>query len=208
MQYTCHATTLIIASGFIITGCATNHGSPAPSTEHTYVRVTTTAGDMIIELDPRTAPISTANFLSYAGAGAYDGTIFHRVIAGFVIQGGGYTPELQDLPSNAPIKLEWPSTLKNQRGTIAWARDAAPDTATREFFINTADNAKLDTARDVSGNAGYAVFGRVIEGIDVVDKIRLVPTTTRTSRKGEEMKDCPIDPIVITSVRIVDSPRR
>jgi peptidyl-prolyl cis-trans isomerase A (cyclophilin A) len=208
MPHTLLSAAPILAAGLILTGCATNHSSPASSPEHTYVRMTTTAGDMIIELDPQTAPLSTANFLSYAGAGAYDGTIFHRVIAGFVIQGGGYTPELQDLPSNAPIKLEWPSPLKNQRGTIAWARDAAPDTATREFYINTADNAKLDTAREVSGNAGYAVFGRVIEGMGVVDKIRVVPTTTRTSRKGEELKDCPIDAIVITSVRTIDPPKR
>jgi peptidyl-prolyl cis-trans isomerase A (cyclophilin A) len=159
------------------------------------VRMTTTLGDIVIELDRERAPVSVANFLVYVDRGEYDGTVFHRVIDNFMIQGGGYSPELRELPSRGVIKNEWANGLKNVRGTIAMAREKAPDSATREFYINVADNPRLDTARDVTGNAGYAVFGRVVDGMDVVDKIRRLPTGARNG-----MENVPEEPPVVTRV--------
>jgi cyclophilin family peptidyl-prolyl cis-trans isomerase len=137
-----------------------------------FVRMSTNKGDLILELNREKAPLTVANFLQYMERGAYDGTTFHRVVKEFVIQGGGWTADLKERAKadaasgkpDAPIKNEWQNGLKNARGTIAMAREADPDTATREFYINCQDNPKLDTARDKSGNAGYAVFGRVIAG--------------------------------------------
>lgn len=176
------------------------------------VRLATTAGDITVELDREHAPISVDNFLKYAERGEYDGTIFHRVIPTFVIQGGGFTGGgASDLIERAKsraaeghpdttIKNEWMNGLKNIRGTIAMARDADPDTATREFYLNVQDNPKLDSPRDITGNAGYAVFGRVIEGMDVVDAIRAGETKAMPEK---DMKDVPVKPVVILSVRRV-----
>ena len=183
--------------------------SAATTTEQAsvvHVLMATSAGDIVLELDPAAAPITVANFLSYMeprGAGGYDGSTFHRVVPGFVIQGGGYTAEMRPLRSGAAIKNEWPNGLSNARGTIAMARDADPDTATREFFINLADNAKLDTPRDVSGKAGYAVFGRVIAGMDVVDRIAAVRTAPKPDPAVTDgsLNNVPVDPVVIRAVR-------
>ena len=171
----------------------------------------TSAGDIFLELDPVHAPISTANFLAHADHHDYDGTIFHRVIPTFVIQGGGFTPDLKERAKadeaagrkDTPIKNEWQNGLKNTRGTIGMARDTDPDTATREFYINVADNVKLDGPRPTTGNAGYAVFGHVTRGMDVVDKIKNGRTTDRPDVivDGEGMKNVPVDPVVILTVR-------
>jgi peptidyl-prolyl cis-trans isomerase A (cyclophilin A) len=135
------------------------------------VRLSTTVGDIVVELDAAKAPTSTANFLQYVRAGHYDGTIFHRVIENFMIQGGGYRADLSEKPTRAPIKLEAGNGLSNVRGAIAMARTSNPDSATSQFFINTVDNPRLDTH-----GGGYAVFGRVTEGMEVVDQIRALPT--------------------------------
>jgi len=139
------------------------------------VRLATTMGDIVIELDADKAPKTVANFVSYAKAGHYNGTIFHRVIPTFMIQGGGMKPDMSEKPTQAPIPLESRNGLSNTRGSVAMARTNVPDSATAQFFINVKDNAFLDQANARDGN-GYAVFGRVVEGMDVVDRIKAVPT--------------------------------
>jgi len=155
------------------------------------VLLATSAGDIVLELDAERAPKSVANFVAYVKAGHYDGTIFHRVIDNFMIQGGGFTPDMTQKPTRAPIPLESRNGLLNARGTVAMARTMVPDSATAQFFINLKDNAFLDAANSRDGQ-GYAVFGRVVQGMEVVDKIRAVPT----GRKGPH-SDVPIEPIVI-----------
>ncbi len=145
--------------------------------KYVYVKMSTSMGDITIELNNEKAPISTANFLSYVDSGFYSNTCFHRVIDGFMIQGGGFSSDLKQKPTSAPIKNEWQNGLKNSRGTIAMARTAAPDSATSQFFINVADNAMLDKP---NGGAAYAVFGKVVAGMDVVDKIKAVKTGQKT----------------------------
>ena len=139
------------------------------------VKLATSAGDIVIELDAAKSPKSVANFVQYVKAGHYDGTIFHRVIANFMIQGGGMTTDMKEKETRAPIALESRNGLANQRGTVAMARTADPNSATAQFFINVKDNDFLNQAASRDGN-GYAVFGKVIEGMDVVDKIRVTPT--------------------------------
>ena len=134
------------------------------------VRLTTSAGDIVLALDPAKAPKSVENFLQYVRDKHYDGTVFHRVIDGFMIQGGGFTADLQQKPTRAPIPLEANNGLKNDRGTIAMARTADPSSATAQFFINLVNNAPLN-APSPDGH-GYAVFGQVVSGMDVVDKIK------------------------------------
>ena len=142
------------------------------------VRLATSAGDIVIELDAEKAPKTVANFLQYVKAGHYDGTIFHRVIETFMIQGGGYKADLSEKPVRAPIPLESRNGLNNVRGTLAMARTGNPNSATSQFFVNVVDNAFLDQANSRDGN-GYAVFGKVIDGMDVVDKIRAQPTRSQ-----------------------------
>ena len=139
------------------------------------VRLATSAGDIVVMLDREKAPKTVDNFLQYVRSGHYDGTVFHRVIDNFMIQGGGYKPDMSEKPTRAPIALESKSGLNNVRGTLAMARTNAPDSATAQFFINLNDNAFLDAANARDGN-GYAVFGKVIDGMDVVDKMRAEPT--------------------------------
>jgi peptidyl-prolyl cis-trans isomerase A (cyclophilin A) len=197
----------LVVVAALLTACASTQKA-ASKGDSEYVRMSTTAGDIVLQLDRDRAPISTENFLAYARRGSYDGTIFHRVIPTFVIQGGGFEKDLTERAKrdaaaghpDQPIHNEWTNGLKNTRGTIAMARDAEPDTATREFYINVADNAKLDGPRPQTGNAGYAVFGRVIAGMDVVDSIKQGKTTSLPER---DMKDVPVDPVVITSVRVI-----
>ncbi|HMN40217.1 MAG TPA: peptidylprolyl isomerase [Phycisphaerales bacterium] len=210
---------LVLACLASALGCA-NHGPAAAASGPSPITVLmrTTRGDITLELDPGRAPITVANFLAHAQAGHYDGTIFHRVIPTFVIQGGGFTPDLRDRSRLAvaagrpdtPIANEWTNGLKNVRGTIAMARDAAPDTATREFYINVADNPRLDTAREKTGNAGYAVFGRVVNGMGVVDEIRNGATYSRPDVivDGEGMQNVPIDPVVVLGVTRIEPARR
>jgi peptidyl-prolyl cis-trans isomerase A (cyclophilin A) len=164
---------------------------PAEKTPAPVVVLSTTLGDIVIALYPDKAPLSVANFLAYVDSGFYKGTVFHRVIPGFMIQGGGFTEEMRSKPTRAPIKNEAKNGLKNERGTLSMARTQAIDSATTQFFINLADNAFLDHGvRDF----GYAVFGKVMEGMDVVDKIAAVPTGTRGM-----YRNVPRNPVVIRS---------
>ena len=140
----------------------------------TQVKLTTSMGPIVIELDEAKAPISAKNFLSYVDSGHYNGTIFHRVINGFMIQGGGFTKDMQQKPVQAPIKNESTNGLKNDNYTVAMARTNVRDSATSQFFINVKDNGFLNYAGE--GNPGYAVFGKVVEGKDTVDKIKAVAT--------------------------------
>jgi len=139
------------------------------------VKLATTLGNIVIELDAAKAPKTVDNFLQYVKAGQYDGTIFHRVIPNFMVQGGGMTPDMKEKPTRPPIPLEAANGLKNARGTIAMARTADPNSATAQFFINVKDNDFLNADQARDGN-GYAVFGKVVSGMDVVDKIGAVPT--------------------------------
>jgi peptidyl-prolyl cis-trans isomerase A (cyclophilin A) len=155
------------------------------------VRMDTSLGTIVIELDAAKAPKTVANFVDYVKAGHYDGTIFHRVIPDFMIQGGGMTAEMQEKPTRAPIPLESRNGLTNVRGSVAMARTSNPDSATAQFFINIKDNAFLDAANSRDGT-GYAVFGKVVSGMDVVDKIWAVPTGS----KGP-YQNVPVTPVVI-----------
>lgn len=175
-----------------------------PTAPLVWVEMTTTMGPIVVELDRERAPVSVNNFLSYVDDGSYEGTIFHRVMKDFVIQGGGHTPDLAEVPGRAPIVNEWMNGLKNTRGTIAMAREADPDTATRQWYINVQDNPQLDAPRPQTGSAGYAVFGRVVSGMEVVDAIRMLPVRSVPER---EMENVPVDPPVVTRVRRVGEPR-
>ena len=158
------------------------------------VKLSTSAGDIVVELDPAKAPKSVANFVQYVKAGHYTNTVFHRVIDGFMIQGGGMTADLAEKPTRAPIPLEAGNGLSNVRGTLAMARTNVPDSATAQFFINVVDNPRLDTA-----GGGYAVFGKVVEGMDVVDKIRAL----ETGAQGPLPRDVPKQPVVIEKAEVV-----
>jgi len=166
------------------------------NSENIVVKLQTTKGDILIELNSKAAPVTVRNFLTYVDDGFYDGTIFHRVISGFMIQGGGFTADMERKQTHDPIVNEARNGLSNMRGTIAMARTNDPDSATSQFFINHTDNPPLNPG-GVSG-AGYAVFGKTIEGMDVVDAIASVKTTTRSG-----MADVPVEPVVIKSVSIV-----
>jgi peptidyl-prolyl cis-trans isomerase A (cyclophilin A) len=155
-----------------------------------FVQLATSLGDIVLKLDNEKAPISTANFLAYVDSGHYDGTIFHRVIQTFMIQGGGFTSDMKQKPTKAPIANEWRNGLKNVRGSVAMARTSDPNSATSQFFINVVDNAFLDQSRD---GAAYAVFAKVVAGLEIVEKIRNVPTTTKGFHD-----DVPATPVVIT----------
>lgn len=152
---------------------------------------TTTAGEFTVELFESEAPESSANFLRYVDEGFFAGTLFHRVIPGFMIQGGGFTPDMTQKPTRPPIPLESRNGLSNARGTVAMARTVVPNSATAQFFINARDNDFLDAAKSRDGN-GYAVFGKVSTGMDVVDKIQNVPTGT----KGPH-QNVPNTPVII-----------
>ncbi|MBN9330110.1 MAG: cyclophilin [Comamonas sp. SCN 67-35] len=153
---------------------------------------TATPGVIVLELDDEKAPASTANFLAYVNKGHYDGTVFHRVIKNFMIQGGGFTADMQQKPTDAPIQNEAANGLKNGKYTIAMARTGDPHSATAQFFINVVDNDFLNHTAPTGQGWGYAVFGKVVQGQDVVDEIRKV----RTTRKGYH-DDVPFDAVVI-----------
>ena len=166
---------------------------PVPATA--YVLMTTSLGDILLELNGKKAPITVANFLSYTDKGFYDGTIFHRVMGTFMIQGGGFTPGMTKKPIDPTIKNEWRNGLKNDRGTISMARlGGQPDSASSQFFINVVNNASLD--RPQADGAAYAVFGHVVVGMDTVDKIRVVDVGLK---KGHPT--APIVTVVIEKVR-------
>jgi cyclophilin family peptidyl-prolyl cis-trans isomerase len=161
------------------------------------LKMTTNLGELTIELFEKEAPISSQNFLDYATSGFYDGTIFHRVIDGFMIQGGGFTSDMQQKKTKAPIKNESSNGLENKRYTLAMARTSVPDSATCQFFINTSDNGFLDKSQAQDG-VGYAVFGKVVAGMDVVDQIG----KCKTGISGG-MKDVPVKAIVIQKVEVL-----
>ncbi|HEX2769962.1 MAG TPA: peptidylprolyl isomerase [Geobacteraceae bacterium] len=162
------------------------------------VLMETSMGNVKIQLDPQKAPISVKNFLDYVKSGFYGGTVFHRVIPGFMVQGGGFTADLQQKPTKAQIRNEAGNGLKNDRGTIAMARTMIVDSASAQFFINVADNAALNHRDDSMQGYGYAVFGKVTEGMNVVDKIVQVPTGYKMG-----MGDVPVAPVVIKSMKVL-----
>jgi cyclophilin family peptidyl-prolyl cis-trans isomerase len=160
------------------------------------VKLETSMGDIVVELDAKAAPVTVDNFLGYVQEGFYNGTIFHRVILNFMIQGGGFTPDMKQKQTRRPIVNEANNGLKNGRGAIAMARTNDPDSATSQFFINHKSNDFLNYSGP--DNPGYAVFGKVVEGMDVVDKIAVVKTTEKLSHK-----DVPVEPVVIKSAAVV-----
>lgn len=169
----------------------------AATPEKPEVKLETNYGDIVVQLDARKAPITTANFIQYVKSGHYDGTIFHRVIKDFMIQGGGMSADMKEKHTQAPIKNEANNGLKNRRYTIAMARTSEPNSATSQFFINTRDNTFLDFKGPE--NWGYAVFGKVIKGQEVVDKIESVKTGRRV-----HYEDVPQEPIIIKKAVVLE----
>ncbi|HEY4872925.1 MAG TPA: peptidylprolyl isomerase [Steroidobacteraceae bacterium] len=161
------------------------------------IRFHTTHGDFTVELFDKEAPLSTENFLKYVDDEHFDGTIFHRIVPGFVIQGGGLTTDFQPKKTRAPIANEATNGLKNERGTLSMARTNDVNSATSQFFVNLSDNAFLDHSK---AQYGYAVFGRVTQGLDVVDKIAAVRTGTR-----KQYQDAPLEDVTIVSARRIDA---
>lgn len=167
------------------------------------VMLVTRLGEIVIELDAAAAPKTVANFLDYAREGHYNGTVFHRVVPGLLVQAGGFTPDLQHKPTRAPVASEAGNGLSNRRGTVAAARDrGVADSATAQFFFNLVDNPKFDRTDPGSAyTAGYTVFGRVLQGLDVVDRIAAVPTRAQ----GPFPAWVPVVPVVIERVQVLDS---
>ena len=163
------------------------------------VEMTTSAGTLRIELDEDKAPASVANFLSYVAKGHYDNTVFHRVIKGFMVQGGGFEPGMKQKPTDGPVTNEASNGLKNKHYSLAMARTSSPHSATAQFFINTTDNAFLDFKSESPQGWGYAVFGRVVQGTEIVDAMESV----RTGRKGGH-DDVPLEDLVIQRVTLVE----
>lgn len=175
-------------------GLTTKASTTKPSDANPTVVITTNLGKIVVKLNSDKAPLSTENFMKYVDKKQYDGTIFHRVIKDFMVQGGGFTADMKEKETLSPIKNEANNGLSNKRGTISMARTNDVNSATAQFFINTVDNERLDYKSDAS--YGYAVFGEVTEGLAVVDKIREVKTTTKSG-----MEDVPVEPVTITSIR-------
>ena len=171
--------------------CAAFTGLISVSALAEKVRLATSMGDIVVELDKDKAPKTVENFLLYVKAGHYDGTIFHRVIESFMIQGGGMKPDMSEKSTRAPIPLESRNGLSNLRGTISMARTVDPNSATAQFFINVKDNNRLDQPNSADGN-GYAVFGKVVDGMDVVDKIRAVAVGDKAGHQN-----VPTTPVLI-----------
>jgi len=187
-----------LLAGFILTiACFTSQLALAGP----KVEFKTTMGNFVVELDADKAPKTTANFLSYVKSGFYNGTIFHRVIDGFMIQGGGFTPDLVQKPTNAPVVSEAQNGLNNQAYTIAMARTSDPDSATAQFFINVKDNQGLDYP-NAMGN-GYTVFGKVISGTQTIDAIRQIPTMVANAPRMGRMSDVPSKTVMIESATLL-----
>jgi len=182
--------------------CAVSLPLWADETPTQYVKVETNYGSFVVGLYGGKAPKTVENFLQYANSGFYNGTIFHRVIPGFMVQGGGYTKDFKRKPTQAPINNEAKNGLSNLRGTIAMARTLDPNSATSQFFINLADNAALDYRGDAPSDYGYAVFGKVVSGMDVLDKIAMLTT----GPGGHFQSDVPISPVIIVSVTLTTAP--
>lgn len=176
---------------------AAGASAPAAAAGDPRVELDTSMGKIVVQLAPERAPITVKNFLTYVNEGHYNGTIFHRVISGFMIQGGGFTPAMQEKPTHEPIPLEARGGLRNDRYTIAMARTSYPHSATSQFYINVADNDFLNADQAQDGQ-GYAVFGQVVSGTDVVDKIAAVKTGMKAG-----MNDVPLEPVVIKSAKVL-----
>jgi peptidyl-prolyl cis-trans isomerase A (cyclophilin A) len=187
----------LFASLILIASCFASQAAIAGP----KVEFKTTMGNFVVELDDVKAPKTTANFLSYVKSGFYNGTIFHRVIDGFMIQGGGFTPDLVQKPTNPPVVSEAQNGLKNSSYTIAMARTSDPDSATSQFFINVNDNVPLDFP-NAMGN-GYTVFGKVISGTQTIDAIRKVPTMVAPAPRMGRMADVPSKTVTIESATIL-----
>lgn len=205
---------LLLAGALAILANAQQPAGKAPASSAPRVVLATSMGDITIELEPDKAPRTVANFIQYVKAGHYDGTIFHRVIDNFMVQGGGFSQDMKEKTTRAPIPLESSNGLQNKRGTVAMARTNDPNSATAQFFINVGDNDFLnyrkfesDTTIETRGGPrmvpagtvidGYAVFGRVVSGMEVVDKIRAVKTGTQG-----RMENVPATPVIIKSAKI------
>ena len=191
----------LLAVAIMLCGCGEQAKTPkvkkeAIKPQRNLVKLETSAGDIVIELNAQAAPVTVENFLEYVQAGFYDQTIFHRVIHGFMIQGGGFTADMVRKETRDSITNEAGNGLKNARGTVTMARSNDPDSATCQFFINHVDNPPLNYVSNAK--PGYAVFGKVTEGMSVVDTIARVDTTTRAG-----MPNVPVEPIVIKSARVV-----
>jgi peptidyl-prolyl cis-trans isomerase B (cyclophilin B) len=178
---------------------AGDSGAAAPAAKAPRVALDTTKGRIVLELDAAHAPKTVENFLAYVRAGHYDGTIFHRVIPGFMIQGGGFTADMAQKPTRPPVGNEADNGLKNQRGTVAMARTSDPHSATAQFFVNTVDNSFLDFRSKDPQGWGYTVFGKVVEGLDVVEAIAKVQTTSKGA-----YQDVPVEPVVIRKAAVVE----
>ena len=181
----------------IVLACAGIADAAETAAKNPVVLMQTNLGRIKLELFAKEAPFSVKNFLDYTAGGFYDGTVFHRVISNFMIQGGGFTADMQQKKTNAPIKNEADNGLKNLRGTIAMARTMIVDSATAQFFINVKDNGFLNHSDKTMKGYGYAVFGKVIEGMDVVDKIAAVRTGVLRG-----FPDVPLPPVVIESLKV------
>lgn len=179
-------------------------GAGAADTQAPRVRLQTSLGAIVVELDRAKAPNTVENFLGYVRDGHYDGTVFHRVIENFMIQGGGFTAEYQQKPTRKPVANEADNGLKNKRGTLAMARTSDPDSATAQFFINVVDNEFLDYRAPTQQGWGYAVFGRVLEGMDVVDEIKQLPT----GPGGPFRNDVPRQAVVIEKATVESGPAK
>jgi cyclophilin family peptidyl-prolyl cis-trans isomerase len=186
---------LVVVAALFVASATWAQGAASPAGP-TRVRFETTRGAFTVELDVARAPLSTANFLQYVRDGHYDGTIFHRVIGNFVVQGGGFLPDGTEKPTRPPVVNEAGNGLSNRRGTVAMARAGDPHSATSQFYVNLADNLALDPGPT---RWGYAVIGRVVEGMDVIDRIASVPT----GEKGPFPDDAPLEPIVIQSAVVL-----
>lgn len=186
------ASLLALSPVLAAVGAATEGGGA------TQVKVETSAGDFVVQLDPARAPLTAANFLLYTNSGFYVGTIFHRVMSGFVIQGGGFTPDLKEKTALPPVHNESGNGLSNRRGTVAMARTNDPHSANSQFYINLADNLALDAKPT---RWGYTVFGEIIQGMDVVDQIGQQPTDTKGG-----LQDVPVKDVVIRKVSVLKIP--
>jgi cyclophilin family peptidyl-prolyl cis-trans isomerase len=185
-------TSLILFSAFIASGA---------NAQNPQVEMRTSMGVIVLELQPENAPETVKNFLQYVKDGFYNGTIFHRVISDFMIQGGGFTADLAAKKTRDPIKHEGGNGLRNQVGTIAMARTADPNSATSQFFINVVDNQMLDFRGPGPQEVGYCVFGRVIKGLDVVNKIRSVETTVRGPHQNLPVKTITIEKVTVLEAK-------
>ena len=192
------AAAMMSLSGLCFSETPQDKEMSSSESKHPTVLFKTTAGDIKVELDAEKAPNSVKNFLQYVKEGHYNGTIFHRVIDGFMVQGGGFTTDMQQKSVHAPVKIESDNGLKNMRGTIAMARTSDVNSATAQFFFNVVDNSFLDFRSKTPSGYGYTVFGHITEGMDVVDKIK----KAKTGNKGA-FENVPVEAIEILSVEQV-----